>query len=307
MCFYLLNDPHRSEFDQSGACEEKDHPKYKRSLADYLGCCYEVSDEEINWGIQMAALVTGASQRIGRAIAINLANRGHDVIVHYSTSKAEAEETVSIIRDIGRSAVALQADLLNDEQIYNLFKRSTDFCGPLTVLINNASIFEDDSLQTATRESWDRHMGSNLRAPFVLTQCFASQVPNAASDGEPVAQGLIINMIDQRVHKLTPQFMSYTLAKSALWTFTQTAAQALAPNVRVNAIGPGPTLKGVRQSEEDFLKQRRATLLQRGTSLDDITAAVNYFLDACSTTGQIICPDGGQHLAWETPDVLGIE
>ena len=152
-------------------------------------------------------------------------------------------------------------------------------------------------------------MESNLRAPFVLTQDFAAQVPGAVHDdaGEPVAQGLVVNMIDQRVRKLTPEFMTYTLAKMGLWALTQTAAQALAPSVRVNAIGPGPTLRGGRQSETHFAKQRAATVLKRGANEADITAALGYFLDAPGVTGQLICVDGGQHLGWQTPDVLGVE
>jgi NAD(P)-dependent dehydrogenase (short-subunit alcohol dehydrogenase family) len=181
--------------------------------------------------------------------------------------------------------------------------------GPLTVLINNASIFEYDNVETATRESWDRHLESNLRAPFVLTQRFAAQLPAPEMDGmnEPVASGLVINMIDQRVRKLTPEFMTYTIAKMGLWAFTQTAAQALAPACRVNAIGPGPTLRGGRQSEAHFAKQRAATVLQRGANTSDITGALGYFLDAPGVTGQLLCVDGGQHLGWQTPDVIGVE
>jgi len=152
-------------------------------------------------------------------------------------------------------------------------------------------------------------MDSNLRAPFVLTQHFAAQVPDPVPDtkGEPVAQALVLNMLDQRVHKLTPEFMTYTLAKMGLWAFTQTAAQALAPRVRVNGIGPGPTLRGARQSADHFAKQRAATVLERGANLDDMTAALGYFLDAKAVTGQMLAVDGGQHLAWKTPDVLGLE
>jgi NAD(P)-dependent dehydrogenase (short-subunit alcohol dehydrogenase family) len=181
--------------------------------------------------------------------------------------------------------------------------------GPLTVLVNNASIFEYDTIQTATRKSWDRHMESNLRAPFVLTQDFAAQVPPVAKDaaGEALATGLVVNMIDQRVEKLTPEFMSYTLAKMGLWALTRTAAQALAPQVRVNAIGPGPTLQGARQSADHFTRQRAATILQRGVNPADITAALGFFLDSPAVTGQMIAVDGGQHLGWKTPDVLGAE
>jgi NAD(P)-dependent dehydrogenase (short-subunit alcohol dehydrogenase family) len=152
-------------------------------------------------------------------------------------------------------------------------------------------------------------MESNLRAPFVLTQALAAQVPAPDMDetGEPLARGLVVNMIDQRVRKLTPEFMTYTLAKAGLWTLTRTAAQALAPRVRVNAIGPGPTLQGARQSAQHFAAQRAATVMGRGADAQDITAALGYFLDAPAVTGQLLCIDGGQHLAWQTPDVLGVE
>lgn len=256
------------------------------------------------------ALVTGAGARLGRAMAIHLARRGHDVAVHYATSKDGAEETAAAIRALGRQAVTLQADLVSEEEVQTLLPRAAAALGgPITVLVNNASIFEYDNLRSATRQSWDRHVESNLRAPFVLTQALAAQVPDPVADanGEPVAQGLIINMIDQRVLKLTPEFTSYTIAKMGLWALTRTAAQGLAPRVRVNAIGPGPTLKGARQTPAHFAAQRAATILERGADPDDICAALGYFLDARAVTGQLICPDGGQHLAWKTPDVLGPE
>ena len=258
----------------------------------------------------MAALVTGAGKRLGRAMALYLAERGHDVAVHYASSTVDAEAVADEIRAMGRRAVTVQADLLDEAQVCGLVARAAEgLARPLRVLINNASIFEYDNLQSATRQSWDRHLESNLRAPFVLTQDFAAQVPGAVHDdaGEPVAQGLVVNMIDQRVRKLTPEFMTYTLAKMGLWALTQTAAQALAPSVRVNAIGPGPTLRGGRQSETHFAKQRAATVLKRGANEADITAALGYFLDAPGVTGQLICVDGGQHLGWQTPDVLGVE
>ena len=180
---------------------------------------------------------------------------------------------------------------------------------PLTVLVNNASIFEYDTLESASRTSWDRHLESNLRAPFVLTQGFADQAPEPEIEpnGEPKARALVVNMIDQRVRKLTPEFMTYTLAKAGLWTLTQTSAQALAPKVRVNAIGPGPTMQGARQTADHFARQRAATVMGRGAGPDDIVAALGYFLDAPAVTGQLICVDGGQHLGWRTPDVLGPE
>jgi len=256
------------------------------------------------------ALVTGAGKRLGRAMALELARRGFDVAVHYASSGDEAQAVVQEIEGMGQRAVAVQADLLIEAEVEALLPKVIDALGgPVTCLVNNASIFEYDNIHNATRESWDRHMDSNLRAPFVLTQAFAAQIPEPGTCDmeEPVARGLVINMIDQRVRKLTPEFMTYTLAKMGLWAFTQTAAQALAPRVRVNAIGPGPTLQGHRQSDRHFQKQRQSTVLGRGANAADIVAALAYFLDAPAVTGQLLCVDGGQHLGWQTPDVLGVE
>ncbi|KAF0675989.1 SDR family oxidoreductase [Profundibacterium mesophilum] len=256
------------------------------------------------------ALVTGAGSRLGRAMALHLAGRGFDVAVHYNSSEAPARAVCKEIAHAGRRAVPLRADLLDADDVETLVPRAAEALGgPLGVLVNNASIFEHDTVQTATARSWDRHMDSNLRAPFMLTQAFAAQVPEAAHDaaGEPVASGLVVNMVDQRVRKPTPEFMTYTLAKMGLWAFTRTAAQGLAPRIRVNAIGPGPTLRGARQSQAHFDAQRAATVLGRGADPQDITAALGYLLDARAVTGQLLCIDGGQHLCWQTPDVLGVE
>jgi len=258
----------------------------------------------------MRALVTGGAIRLGREMALYLAEQGYDVAVHYAQSDAAALQTCAQITALGRKSVALQADLLSDAGSQPLVARAAEALGgPLTVLVNNASIFEHDTLETATRSSWDRHIESNLRAPFVLTQEFAKQVPQAQEDaaGEPIALGLVINMLDQRVRKLTPDFASYTVAKMGLWALTQTAARGLAPHVRVNAIGPGPTMQGVRQSDQHFTRQRAATVLGRGSNPSDITAALGYFLNAPAVSGQLLCVDGGQHLAWQTPDVLGLD
>jgi NAD(P)-dependent dehydrogenase (short-subunit alcohol dehydrogenase family) len=256
------------------------------------------------------ALVTGGAKRLGRAMAIYLAGRGFDIAVHYASSEDDAQETVKACRAKGVDAHAFPADLLDEAQTQALMPVvAAHFGAPVTCLINNASVFEYDRLETATRTGWDRHFESNLRAPFVLTQAMAAHVPDPVMDemGEPVAQGLVINMIDQRVRKLTPEFMTYTLAKMGLWAFTQTAAQGLAPRVRVNAIGPGPTLQGGRQSADHFQRQRKATILQRGSNPADITAALGFFLDSPGVTGQLLCADGGQHLGWQTPDILGLE
>lgn len=257
----------------------------------------------------MRALVTGAAKRLGREICLYLARRGFDVAVNFASSEAEALALVTEIRAMGRQAVALKADLLDEAQVVPLVPRAAEALGgPLTLLVNNASIFEYDNIGTATRRSWDRALESNLRAPFVLTQAFAAQAPKAeVIDGEPLSSALIVNMIDQRVWKLTPEFMSYTIAKMGLWTLTRTAAQGLAPDIRVNAIGPGPTLQGARQTDSHFARQRAGTVLKRGSNPSDITAALGFFLDSPGVTGQMIATDGGQHLGWQTPDVLGVE
>ena len=256
----------------------------------------------------MTALVTGAGRRLGRAIALYLAGRGMDVAIHYNGSAEDALATATEARALGVRAETFQADLLDLDAAEALVPRVTEALGPLRVLVNSASIFEYDNIRTASRESWRRHFHSNLQAPFLLTQAFAAQVPAADRSGaEPVAQGLIINMVDQRVLKPTPEFMTYSLAKAGLWTLTQTAAQGLAPDIRVNAIGPGPTMQGIRQSADHFARQRAATILERGADAADVTAAVGFFLDSPSVTGQLICVDGGQHLGWRTPDILGVE
>ncbi len=256
------------------------------------------------------ALVTGGAKRLGRAMALYLGERGFDVAVHYNASEREANEVVARVRQMGPAAKSLSADLLDETEVQALLPRAAEALGgPLTLLVNNASIFEYDNIWAATRQSWDRHLESNLRAPFVLTQAFARQVPEPLSDeaGEPEAQGLVVNMIDMRVRKLTPEFTTYTIAKMGLWAFTRTAAQALGPKARVNAIGPGPTMRGSRQSEDHFRRQRAVTVLKRGADPKGICQALGYLIDARSVTGQLLCVDGGQHLVWQTPDAMGVE
>ena len=258
----------------------------------------------------MRALVTGAAKRIGREIALYLAGRGCELVVHYHSSEAEALSVVEDIRAKGGVAEALFADLLDEAEMITLVPRAAEALnGPLTLLVNNASIFEYDTVKTATRENWDRHLESNLRAPFVLTQAFAAQASATGVDenDEPIATSMIVNLVDQRVRKLTPEFSTYSIAKMGLWALTTISAQALAPQIRVNAIGPGPTLQGGRQSDQHFSKQRSNTILERGANVEDVTAALGYFIDAPAVTGQLLCVDGGQHLAWQTPDVLGVE
>ncbi len=255
-----------------------------------------------------AALITGGAVRLGRAMVLRLAARGADVVVHYASSETPAHALVNEARALGVNAVAVQADLLDAGAVAELVPRAAAALGaPLDVLINNASIFEYDTLESATPESWARHLDSNLRAPVFLTQAFAAQAPALGNDGEPLSMANVINMIDQRVRKPTPEFMTYSLAKAGLWAFTKTAAQALAPRIRVNGIGPGPTLQGTRQTEHHFANQRKATILQRGSNPDEICRALDFILDSPGFTGQLLCMDGGQHLAWQTPDILGPE
>ena len=257
------------------------------------------------------ALISGGGARLGRAMALYLAERGLDVAVHYKGSQEGANEVVAKAQDLGVRAVALQADLTEEADMAALVPRASEALGgPLTLLVNSASVFEHDTLETATPESWDRHISSNLRAPFVLTQAFAAQAPEPVIGGEwnePTARALIVNMVDQRVRKLTPHFTSYSIAKMGLWALTQIAAQTYGARVRVNAIGPGPTMQGTRQSRDHFAGQRRGTIMGRGAEASDVTGALGYFMDAPSVTGQLICTDGGQHLGWRTPDIRGVE
>lgn len=242
------------------------------------------------------ALVTGAAKRLGRAIALDLANAGWDVAIHYNTSKADADEVADIVRKSGRRMALLKADFSREEETAKLVARASRELGPLTALVNSASLFENDDWHGATRGSWDAHMETNLRAPFVLAQEFAKALPGGM-------HGAIVNVIDQRVLKPTPQFLSYSLSKAGLFWLTTTLAQALAPRIRVNAVAPGPILRNERQSETDFRRQREATILGGGADPEDICETVRYLLAARAVTGQTIAVDGGQHLIWQTPDV----
>ena len=249
--------------------------------------------------IPKAALVTGAGRRIGRACALTLAEAGFAVAVHYNGSGNAAETVAATIRETGGKAVAIAADLADEDAVVSLLPRTTAELGPVGVLVNNASVFEGDTVATATRNSWDRHLAINLRAPFVLMQEFARHLPHEAG-------GLIVNLLDERVWNLTPYFVSYTLSKAGLWTLTQTMALALAPRIRVNGIGPGPTLPSPRQNHEQFLEQCRAMPLQRGTGPEEVAATLRFILAAPAMTGQMIALDGGQHLGWAPPRHSGV-
>jgi len=248
---------------------------------------------------QKTALITGASKRIGAQIASDLAGEGWNIGLHFNSSEEEASALAQKIAADGGRAELLQADLASAESCHTLILDCGSKLGPVSLLINNASLFEEDDINTLSPELWDAHMNINVRAPALLSKSFAKNLPK----GE---KGQIINMIDQRVWKLTPQFMSYTLSKSALWTLTQQLAQGLAPHIRVNAIGPGPTLRGARQSEEDFTRQKASVPLETGATPAQISAAIKFLLAQPSITGQMIALDGGQHLAWQTPDVQDI-
>jgi NAD(P)-dependent dehydrogenase (short-subunit alcohol dehydrogenase family) len=237
------------------------------------------------------ALITGAARRIGRAIALDLAQRGWRVAVHYRRSVHEAQALVSEIKAAGGAAAALPADLAKPEDIERLVPLCCEVLGAPTCLVNNASEFLVDTVATVTAENWDTHLDINLKAPVFLARALYLHLP----EGEI---GNVINIIDQRVWRLTPDFFSYTISKAGLWTATRTLAQALAPRVRVNAIGPGPVLKSIHQTENDFAAEVRSTLLKRGPSPTEIAAAVSFILDAPAMTGQMIALDGGQHLTW---------
>ncbi len=246
------------------------------------------------------ALVTGAAKRVGRTIALALADSGHDVAVHYGGSRDEAEEVAEMIRAKGRRAALVQADLTEVEAPRRVMQAVVEALGAPVVLINNASLFERDELPDMTPELFEAHMAVNLRAPVFMAQAFARVKPEGMA-------GNIINIIDQRVLKLNPLFFSYTLSKAGLWSATRTLAQALGPmGIRVNAIGPGPTLPSKRMTEEDFLKQCSLTLMGCGTSPEEIAEAVHFILSAPAFTGQMIVLDGGQHLRWETPDITEV-
>lgn len=246
----------------------------------------------ISPAIPRVALVTGGAQRLGRAIVLALAQAGFSVAIHCRSSAEQAHALCRDIQALGVKGVVLQADLQEEAQVTGLVAQASAALGPVGVLVNNASTFERDEWDNATRESWDAHIEPNLRAPFVLIQEFAAALPAGA-------EGMVLNMLDERVWSLTPHFVSYTVSKSALWTLTQTMALALAPrHIRVNAIGPGPALPSPRQTEEQFRRQCQSVPLGHGTSPDEVARAALVFLMLPSVTGQMLALDGGQHLQW---------
>ncbi|MFV0298314.1 MAG: SDR family oxidoreductase [Hyphomicrobiaceae bacterium] len=241
-------------------------------------------------GRSRAALVTGASRRIGKAIALDLARNGWDICVHYHASASEAAQVVAEIEAAGRRAVALRADLAETDALPALMAQAVAALGPVSSLINNASTFIDDELSTLDPQTWDQQVAVNLKAPVFLAKAFAGQLP-------PGIGGNVINIIDQRVLQPLPGLLSYAITKEGLFGATRLLAQALAPRIRVNAIGPGPVLRNVRQTEQAFTAEAHATLLGKSVTPDEIAQAIRFILDAPSMTGQMIAIDAGQHLS----------
>ncbi|HEY4112949.1 MAG TPA: SDR family oxidoreductase [Rhizomicrobium sp.] len=245
---------------------------------------------------QKTALVTGAAKRLGRAIALDLARHGWNIALHYNASEREARVTCEDVRTAGTKAALVQADLVHEDEVETIVSRAAAELGPITALINSASVFENDQWYSADRASWDKHLNVNLRAPLVLAQNFAKQLPR---DG----YGTIVNLLDQRLFQPSPDFLSYGVSRAGLHWLTLTLAQSLAPRIRVNAVAPGPTLKAARQSAAHFERERTSTILGHGSEPQDICDAVRYLLDARAVTGQTIVVDGGQHLMWKPADL----
>ena len=248
---------------------------------------------------ETVALVTGGARRIGAAIARDLAANGFAVAIHYNGAREDAARLAADIEAAGGRAALVEADLTDMAAADGLVAAAERALGPVQLLVNNASIFEDDAADDFDWQVWDWHFALHVKAPALLTRRMAAALPQGRD-------GLVVNVIDQRVWRLTPKFFSYTLSKSALWTATRTMAQAYAPDIRVNAIGPGPTLANERQTEEDFARQVDGLILRRGPALAEFGATIRYLWQARSLTGQMIALDGGQHLAWKTPDIYGI-
>jgi NAD(P)-dependent dehydrogenase (short-subunit alcohol dehydrogenase family) len=228
---------------------------------------------------------------MGRAIALDLAAAGWQVAIHYRRSKREAEELAGTITSSGGTAIAIGGDLSSHHDVETLVPRVCEALGAPSCLINNASEFKPDTATNLTEATWNSHLDINLKAPIFLARALAGHLP-------PRAAGNVINIIDQRVWKLTPDFFSYTISKAGLWTATRTLAQTLAPRVRVNAIGPGPVLKSIYQTDADFEAEVNSTLLKRGPTTEEVAAAVRFILETPAMTGQMIALDGGQHLTW---------
>ena len=244
-------------------------------------------------------IITGGATRMGAAIARKLSGPNKEILIHYNKSKLKAEKLKKELSNKGTKVYIVRGDLSKESDIKKLIKFAKSKLKFFDCLVNNASLFENDKLENFSLNSWSKHIRTNLRAPALLTKEFAKNVKGKNNN--------IINIIDQRVFKLTPYFFSYTLSKTGLYTLTKTSAMSLAPNIRVNAIAPGPTIKNQRQSEKHFKKQYLATPLKRQVDVEQICNAVDFFIKNISITGQVLAIDSGQNLNWQTPDVMGKE
>ena len=244
-------------------------------------------------------IITGGATRIGAAIAKKLSGPNKEILIHFNKSKLKAEKLKKELSNDGTKVYLVKGDLSKENDVNKIVKYAKLKLKYFDCLINNASLFENDKLENFTTDSWGQHLRTNLRTPALLSKEFAKNVKKGNNN--------IINIIDQRVFKLTPYFFSYTVSKTGLYTLTKTSAMSLAPNVRVNAIAPGPTIKNQRQSEKHFKKQYLATPLKRQVGVEQICNAVDFFIKNISITGQVLAIDSGQNLNWQTPDVMGKE
>ena len=244
-------------------------------------------------------IITGAATRIGAAIAEKLSGRNVEIAIHFNTSKSKAELLKKKLQRLGTKVHLVKADLSKEKDIYKLVKTLKSKMKYFDCLVNNASLFENDKLENFNSKSWGKHISTNLKAPALLSKEFSKNTKGKKNN--------IINIIDQRIFKLTPYFFSYTISKTGLYTLTKTSAMSLAPNIRVNGIAPGPTIKNKRQSDSHFKKQYFATPLKKQVNVNEICNAVDFFIKNASITGQVLAIDSGQSLNWQTPDVLGKE
>ena len=236
-------------------------------------------------------LITGAATRMGKAIALHFAERGWNIALHYFRSSSKARELKKIIEQNLVKVALIKADLKNPKQVEKIMNIAKKKIGNIHCLINNAALFEKDDILNFTTKGWNEHLNINLLAPAILTKQFVKQAPKGTVSN-------IINIIDQRIFNLTPFFMSYTISKSGLQTLTKTMAMRLGPNIKVNAIAPGPTIKSKRQTDKHFKNQVKSTLLKKSVRLKDICDTVEFLINNNSVTGQIIAIDSGQNLSW---------
>jgi len=241
-------------------------------------------------------IITGGATRIGAAIAKKLSGPNIEITIHYNKSKSKAESLKKKLQKFGTTVYLINGDLSKERDVKKIIKFSKSKMKFFDCLVNNASLFENDKLENFTSESWENHISTNLKAPALLSKEFSKNVRGKNNN--------IINIIDQRIFKLTPYFFSYTLSKTGLYTLTKTSAMSLSPNIRVNGIAPGPTIKNKRQSEKHFKSQYLATPLKQQVDVNEICNAVDFFIKNSSITGQVLAIDSGQSLNWQTPDII---